>query len=320
MKIFWLALVSLSLAACSSSRVSRYDEFEKIKVDKMSGNAVSANVFARTLVCLNAARESKGFVALTNVSIGYTTNYVVTFTTNLTVNTSGNVQIASVTNTIPPAPVADTNAPALAAIAANNISSGLTTATSRNESIASAPNQSVRSGAIQVVTTTSGQGTVNHDLLAVTTGTNEVVTVETNYIVTTITNQVVTPVTNVVVKTSENPVADYFLYTEIAPADFSLASGESLIVLADGVRFGCTSATPQTAWETRRGYLTTYYKVAPEAITAIANAKEVKLRIKGTTGTLERTMNRSSRENFREFLMKHFAAAPETKNKNVPKS
>lgn len=320
MKYFWLALMAVALSACSSVRVSSYDEFEKIKVDKMAGNSVSANVFSRTLVCLNAARESRGFVALTNISVSYSTNYVVISTTNLTVTTSGNFQIASVTNAITPSPSMDTNAPAATSLAVNNASSGLTTSTAQNDSIANAPNQNIRSGSIQIVTTTTGQGTINQDLLAITTGTNEVVTVETNYIVTTLTNQVVTPVTNVVVKTSENPVADYFLYTEIAPADFNLAAGESLIVLADGVRFGCASATPQTAWETRRGFLTTYYKVAPEVITAIANAKEVKLRIRGTSGTLERTMNRSSRENFREFLVKHFAAAPEAKEKNVPKS
>lgn len=286
----------------------------------MAGNAVSADVFSRTLVCLNAARESKGFIAQTNISINYNTNYVVTSTTNLTVTTSGNLQIASVTNAIALSLSTDTNAPTTPSSTVNNASSGLTSSTSRNESVATAPNQNIRSGSIQTVTTTSGQGTVNHDSLAITTGTNEVVTVETNFIVTTITNQVITPVTNIVVKTSENPIADYFLYTEIAPAEFNLASGESLIVLADGVRFGCTSAAPQTAWETRRGYLTTYYKVAPEVITAIANAKEVKLRIKGTSGTLERTMNRSSRENFREFLVKHFAAAPETKDKNATKN
>ena len=309
MKYFCLALISVSLAACSSSRISQYDEFEKIKVDKMAGNSVSANVFSRTLVCLNAARESKGFVAQTNTTINFSTNYVVTSTTNLTVATSGNTQIASLTNTVATTITAgDTNAVSAAANSGNNSSSGLTTSTARNESVATAPNQNVRSGSIQVVTTLNGQATINRDSLSITSGTNEVITVETNYIVTTITNQVIAPVTNVVVKTSENPVADYFLYTEIAPADFSLASGESLIVLADGVRFGCTQATPQTAWETRRGFLTTYYKVAPEAITAIANAKEVKLRIKGTTGTLERTMNGSSRENFRKFLLKNFAS------------
>jgi len=308
MKNFWLLVVALSLTACASSRISRYDEFEKMKVDKMAGNSVSANVFARTLVCLNAARESRGLVALTNTTISFSTNYVVTATTNLTVTTSGNVQVAALTNIIA-ATVADTNAPAATSNPGNNGSSGVTTATARNESIATAPNQNIRSGSIQIVTTLNSQATINRDSLSLTLGTNEVVTVETNYIITTITNQVVTPVTNVLVKTSENPVADYFLYTEIAPADFSLATGESLIVLADGVRFGCTQATPQTAWETRRGFLTTYYKVAPEVIVAIANAKEVKLRIKGTTGTLERTMNGSSRGNFREFLLKNFGVS-----------
>ena len=71
-----------------------------MKVDKLAGNAVSANVFARTLVCLNAARESKGLVALTNTTISFVTNYVVTATTNLTVTTSGNIQVAALTNSI----------------------------------------------------------------------------------------------------------------------------------------------------------------------------------------------------------------------------
>ena len=31
MKYFWLLIVALSLAACSSSRTSHYDEFEKMK-------------------------------------------------------------------------------------------------------------------------------------------------------------------------------------------------------------------------------------------------------------------------------------------------
>ncbi len=321
MKYFWLVLISVSLAACSSSRISHYDEFEKIKVDKMAGNSVSANVFSRTLVCLNAARESKGFVAQTNTTISFTTNYVVTSTTNLTVATSGNTQIASLTNTIATTiTAADTNITQVAVNSGNSGSSGLTTSTARNESVAIAPNQNVRSGSIQVVTTLNGQVTLNRDSLSITSGTNEVITVETNYIVTTITNQIIAPVTNVVVKTSENPVSDYFLYTEIAPAEFSLAFGESLVVLADGVRFGCTQATPQTAWETRRGFLTTYYKVAPEVITAVANAKEVKLRIKGTTGTLERTMNGSSRENFRDFLLKNFASPTQDAKKTSAKS
>lgn len=306
MKYSWLPLLMLGLMACSSSRISRYDEFEKIKVDRMAGNSVSASVFARTLVCLNAARETRGFVALTNVTVNYTTNFSVTFVTNLTVSTSGNSQVAAQTNTLAAAtilPSQETNAPAAAS---NGAAAGITTSTARNESIANAPNQNVRSGSIQVVTTLNSQATINKDSLSFTIGTNEVTTVETNYIVTTITNQIVTPVTNVVVKTSENPVSDYFLYTEIAPADFGLASGESLIVLADGIRFGCTQATPQTAWESRRGFLTTYYKVAPEVVVAIANAREVKLRIKGTAGTVERTMNGSSRANFREFLLKNF--------------
>lgn len=311
MKLLWMLLLAVSLSGCSSSRVSRYDEFEKMKVDKMRRNAVSSTIFARTLVCLNAARESRGCVAGTNAIVSLTTNLVVTSMTNQTVTSSSNRQFASLTNAVAaPSPSAESNAaPAMASSPGNSSASGVTTATTQNESLATAPNQLVRSGSIQVVTTLNTQATTGKDLLSITSGTNEVITVETNYIVTTITNQVVTPVTNVVVKTSEHPVADYYLYTEIAPADFPLAPGESLIVLADGVRYGCASATPQTAWESRRGYLTTYYKVAPDVILAIANAQEVKLRIKGTTGTLERKMSRGSRANFREFLLRNFGPA-----------
>lgn len=316
MKLFWLSLLLAGLTACSSSRSSRYDEFEKVKVDRMSGNSVSASVFTRTLVCLNAARESRGFVAQTNVTVGFTTNYVITSVTNLTVSTSGNSQVAAQTNTVAVTTATDTNAPTAASNPANAGVSGITTATAQNESIATAPNQNVRSGSIQVVTTLNSQATINKDSFSLTIGTNEVSTVETNYVITTITNQVIAPVTNVVVKTSENPVADYFLYTEIAPSDFALAAGESLILLTDGVRFGCTQATPQSAWESRRGFLTTYYKVSPDVIVAIANAREVKLRIKGTTGTLERTMNVSSRDNFREFLLKNFGPAKEAGRKS----
>lgn len=327
MKYLILLACAVGLSACSSSRVSRYDEFEKVKVDRMAGNAVSGRLFARTLVCLNAARESKGFVAVTNQTVTYVTNYVISSTTNQTVTTSGNQQIASLTNALitPPLAAKETTTAESAAPAAtvappsDTTSSGVTTATARNESVATAPNQITRSGFIQTTTTLNAQATLNRDSLAITIGTNEVITVETNYVVTTLTNQIVVPATNVVVKTSDNPVADYYLYTEIAPADFPLAPGESLIVLADGVRYGCTVVTPQTAWESRRGFLTTYYKVPPEVIVAIANANEVKLRIKGTAGTLERKMNYGSRANFRKFLLKNFGPsqqAGETKPGN----
>lgn len=320
-----LGILVITMAGCTSPHVSRFDEFEKLKVDKMQANAVSGAVFARTLVCLNAARESRGYVAETNITVTFTTNHVVTSTTNLTVSTSNNRQFASLTNVVAtPPPAADTNGtPVAASASAPSQSSGVTTATTQNESLATSPNQTVRSGTIQVVTTLNSQVTAGQGTLSITSGTNDVSTVETNYVVTTVTNQVVVPVTNVVVKLSEQPVADYYLYTEIAPADFPLALGESLIVLADGVRYGCTNATPQSAWESRRGFLTTYYKVPPEVILAIANAEEVKLRIKGTTGTLERKMSRASRAHFREFLLKHFGPAQQaddTKARNKKKA
>jgi hypothetical protein len=311
--------------------VSRYDEFEKVKVDKMVGNAVSGKILARTVVCLNAMRESKWLPAATNQTVAYTTNFVVTSVTNQTVTTSANEQIASTTNAMaapsPSAPTpatqeGETNQPVVVtSIPGDSTAYGLTISTSRNESVATAPNQVVVSSTVQTVTTVSGQATVNTNSQSITGGTNQLITVETNLVITTYTNTVVTPVTNIAVISPELPAFDYYLYTEIAPADFSLQPGESLVVLADGARFAFTPSNPQSGWNSRRGFLTTFYKAPPEAIEAIANAEEVRLRIKGTNGMLERRLNRSSRRHFHDFLLKHFGPQPEVtqdqKNKDA---
>lgn len=329
MRQLLLLLCVATLAGCTAPRVSRYDEFEKVQVDKMVGNDVKFHLLTRTLVCLNAMRETRWPQPVTNETVSFVTNYVVTSITNLTISSSSNEQLVSNTNVmvLPPAPPAEKGAeggeevPVVIAAPPPQDSSanGVTESTARNESVALAPNQSVVSQSFQRVTQLSSQATVNTNQQALTTGTNQTITVETNLVVTTLTNQVIHAVTNISVQSPSQPVFDYYLYTELAPPDFPLQPGESLVVLLDGERHSFSPAQPQSAWATRRGYLTTFYKVPAEVVVGIANADEVKLRIKGASGTLERRLSRASRQHFREFLLANFGEEKEPVRLNSPK-
>lgn len=309
-RLFWLLPIFLALTACTSSRVSRYDEFEKVKVDKMVGNQVKFPVLSRTVVCLNGMREEVWPATVTNQTVSFTTNLVPASVTNITVTRSHNSQLAGNTNvTAAPTPVAGPEAappPVMTTGPADTSSKGVTVSTASNESLATGPSQNVISRSEQTVTMYSGQATVNTNNQAITGGSNVVVTVETNYLITTVTNPVVTAATNVTVTSPDRPHFDYYLYTEVAPPDFTITPGESLVVLADGERFGLTPAQPQSGWTSRRGYVTTFYKAPPEALSSIANAREVRIRIRGTSGTLEHKLSAASRRHFRTFLVRGF--------------
>lgn len=319
----------LTLAGCTAPRVSRYDEFEKVKVDKMVGNGVKFHLLTRTIVCLNAMRESRWPSPSTNETVSFVTNYVLTSFTNLTVSSSRNEQLASNTNLLAnplpppaekPAGVGEEAPPVPPVPVVQDTSgSGVTISTARSESLAVAPNQSVLSQTFQRVTQLNSQATLTTNQQAVTSGTNQTITVETNLVVTTLTNQVIQPVTNVTVLSPSQPVFDYYLYTEVAPPDFPLQAGESLVILVDGERHAFSPAQPRSGWVSRRGYLTTFYKVPPEVVVGIANADEVQLRIKGATGTLERRLSRASRQHFREFLLANFGDEKDTVRLNAPK-
>jgi hypothetical protein len=303
---------------CATGNHSRYDEFEKVKVDQMVGNNVqgSVTVFEKTIVCLNAMRETRWPGPITNQSVTYATNYVVSSVTNLTVNTSANQQVASATNAValpptalvPAAVAGETNQTAANLNAPNNsTASGETISTTSNRSEAASPNQKVTSGTVQTVRMLNNQITVATNNLSITSGTNQIITSETNYVITTFTNQNLLPVTNVTVVSAEQPQADYYLFTEITPPpDFALLPGDSLVLLIDGNRHAFAPATPRSGWTTRRGFVTTFYKVPAEVLVGVANATEVKLRIKGSNVTIERELSRSCRQNIREFLLEHF--------------
>lgn len=317
------AAIAILLAGCSSGRISRYDPFEKVRVERLCANAVSRPVLGRTVVCLNAAVESLGFMPLTNTTVCFVTNPVVTATTNLTVTTIRQHQVARLTNAVVAAGSTATNAaettPPDATAPAAAPAGGLTTTHSRNESLSLGPNQSVRAASTQITTMRTEQTNAVHEGISVSHALNEVVTSETNQVVTLVTNLLVTPETNVTVRFADTPVLECYLFTEIAPPDFPLMPGESLVVLADGARYACTNAVPRGGWRARRGFLTTWYRVSPEVLLAIARAREVQLRIKGSNGTLERTLNRASHQRLREFVAETLEPKPPSRPTKTPR-
>ena len=321
-RILLLLLCTSVVCGCASGSRARYDEFEKVKVDQMVGNNVQAKVFEKTIVCLNAMREVHWPGPVTNQTVAYTTNYVVTSATNLTVSASDNQQVASATNALAVPPT--TTTPDASSSTANptvtnsngpnnSTATSETISTTSNQSEAVSPNQKVTSATVQIVRMLNQQATLATNNLSITSGTNQIITTETNYVITTFTNQTVLPVTNVTVVSADQPTADYYLYTEITPPpDFTLQTGESLLLLIDGVRLALAPATPRSSWTTRRGFVTTFYKVPGDVLTGIANADEVRLRIKGSNLTIERQLSRSCQQHIREFLLRHFGpdAAP----------
>jgi len=316
-RIFLLCCAAV-FAGCATGNHSRYDEFEKVKVDQMVGNNVhgSVTVFEKTIVCLNAMRETRWPGPITNQVVTYATNDVVSSVTNLTVNTSANQQVASATNAVALPPTAlvaaavagETNQSAANLNAPNNsTASGETISTTSNQSEAASPNQKVTSGTVQTVRMLNNQITVTTNNFSITSGTNQIITSETNCVITTFTNQSVFPVTNLTVVSPDQPQADYYLLTEITPPpEFALQPGESLVLLIDGTRHAFAPAAPRSAWTTRRGFVTTFYKVPADVLVEVANADEVKLRIKGSNVTIERQLSRSCRQNLREFLLDYF--------------
>lgn len=329
MKIWIPLLVVAVLVGCTGAHpkgTARYDSFDAVKIEQMVGNNVSPSVFAKTIVCLNARRETRLITALTNTVVTTVTNPpFITPVTNVTYTFATNFLWTTMTNLSPalpglPVPVAGESAPgavvetnATVALAPTNtgpaLGTNLTISVANNSSGAVAPNQRVANS--QVLRTFQNQLTSTSNNLSFVLATNIVVTGETNQIVTFLTNITVMSVTNHIVTPTNGLDFDYFLYTElIPPQDFTLATGESLILLVDGVRYGFTNAPSGTAFVARRGYTSNLYRATPEALVAIANAREVKIRFKGVNNVVERTMNSSSRQNFRKFVTKYFAPTP----------
>ncbi len=316
MRFFSVLLVAAMVCGCAGkqkrgARVN--DPYDAVRIDQMVGNNVSAQMFERTIVCLNARRETRALTVLTNQTVALVTNVSLSYVTNLSFTISTNQQFAFATNEVavtPPPPAAEANAttdsvavsPAPTPPASTNVS--LTTA--NNSVLSKAGNQTVLTASAQQQR--SRQVTTTHGNFTVTAADNENTTAETNTVVTVVTNLTVASVTNVTVTLTNQPVHDYFLAVEYTPPpEFTLQSGESLVLLVDGVRHPLTQTTSPSVLVPRRGFSAALYRATPQLLVDIANAKQVNLRLKGANAVIEKEMNASSRANVRKFLVKFFA-------------
>lgn len=143
----------------------------------------------------------------------------------------------------------------------------------------------------------------------VTISENETVSIETNLVTTVTTNVVVSTITNTILVPTNLPVHEYYLVVEYTPPpDFTLQSGESLVLIVDGVRHALVQTNTRGVLAPRRGFAVAAYKATVRLFVDIANAKEVRLRLKGSNAVIEKTMSAQSRAKFRDFLLKYFAA------------
>ncbi len=315
-----LPLLLLGCAGAHKQGVSMTDPFEGVRIEQMSGNAVSGRVFERTILCLNARREVWPPRPTTNLTVSLVTNLVVTQVTNRVVTLSTNQSATLSTNLAPRTEHAAVRTAPEQADSFSGEPSGPdtplsaptttndTASVTHNVSIAHAPHQISRSTLMQL--SSSRQVTHATNDLSLTSVESRLVTLETNEVVVALSNSIVVPQTNVTVVTPAGPRCEYFLYTELTPpADFvPLVSGESLVLLVDGVRYGLVATNLQTGFKPRRGFTTAFYRVGPDLIEAIASARQVRIRIRGLNGVIEREMSRASRANFREFLRRCAAA------------
>ena len=325
MRTIALLIVCSVLAGCMSNKKSGMayiDAYDGVQVEQTMGNSVSAAPLQKTIVCLNPRRETRRVSsvsnqvvsAVTNVSLVYVTNQTVTATTNMSRTLSTN-QFAL--PALPTAPTTNETVEAGANVETNTVatlppqapppnSTNNTVTTTANITMSRAPSQTSLTANHQQLL--NRQITLNTTTVNLITADNDVVTIETNIVVNVYTNQAVTAVTNYNVIYTNIFVRDYYVYAEFTPPqDFTLQNtGESLILLVDGVRHGLVASGSQTAFVARRGYQSTLYRVPPELIADIANAKEVKMRIKGVNSVIERKLNEGSRSNFRRFMLKYF--------------
>jgi len=324
-----LFLCAVLLCGCSSPNkrgTSRLDVFEAARIDQMTGNNVSGMVFQRTLFCLNARRETHRVPAVTNQVVSFHTNRVVSWTTNVYSASSTNAVSTLATNqlTLPPAagplPAASEDprpGVSIQPAAEPTTNSALTRTADTSVTASSGNNQAAVTVNTQSSLSFNDQTTTTHSNLAISTVSSRLIRTESNQTVTSLTNLIVTTVTDQVIISTNLFVHDDYLYTEITPLpDFSLAPGESLVLLVDTTRYAFAPTNTTAASFGRRGFVCTLYKVPPEVLVAIANAREVRIRLRGVSSHIERKMSGACRKRFRKFLLKYYI--PEGANAEWP--
>ena len=115
--------------------------------------------------------------------------------------------------------------------------------------------------------------------------------------------------------------ADHFLLLEHTPiAEFTLAPGESFTLLVDGTRHTFAPTNSPAAIVSRPGFTTLTFRATPQVFVDIANARNVELRLKGTSSVLEKRLARASVNEFKAYLLKYYQAPPTPPDAPVTKS
>lgn len=178
--------------------------------------------------------------------------------------------------------------------------------TANNLTLAKSSNQIASTANFQTLLSRPITVTTNNQ--SITTAETQAISAETNQVVNIVTNLTVTAVTNHTILRTNLLLSDSYLFTELTPPpDFVLQNGESLVLLIDGVRHGLGATNSQAVFVSRKGFVSTLYKVPPDLIVGIASAREVKIRLKGINSVIEKRMSQSSRDNFKRFLLKYQA-------------
>lgn len=297
------------------SGVSQLDAFDSVRIDQMTANNVSGAPFQRALLCLNARRETRRLLAVTNQVVTLVTNRVVSFTTNLYSASATNTVSTLATNQLPlphAAAASATNEESALRVISQSPSeptsnTALTRTADTTVTLTSGANQSAVSLNTQSSVAFNNQSTTTHSNLAISAVTSGVVRTESSQTVTAVTNYLVSAVTNQVILSTNALLYDHYLYTElIAPPDFTLANGESLVLLVDGTRYAFAPTNSTAAPFGRHGFLCTLYKVPPELLVALANSQEASVRLRGVNSHFERNLSQACRKRFKEFLSKYY--------------
>ena len=101
---------------------------------------------------------------------------------------------------------------------------------------------------------------------------------------------------------------DYYLITELTPSpDFTLQnSGESLVLLVDGTRYGFAATNTVAPLKPRAGIQTTVYRVPGEVLVKVANAQELRIRLKGTTTVMDELAPPAVTERLKQWMLDRF--------------
>ena len=105
----FLSAALLTLAGCTGvhrTGTSRVDAFDAIQVDQMTGNQIDPRPLSRSVLCLNARRETRWITEASHVTVTSVTNLAITPVTNVTVSIATNYQYTVMTNlsALPPGP------------------------------------------------------------------------------------------------------------------------------------------------------------------------------------------------------------------------